>query len=315
MEWTRERVSLTYRLGEIELFSVPLRAIIPAGHTSELSPGAADEPPGDGFAGAKVAVIASCPVDQPLPRLSWRGGSLRYVRSHFPHYYVEIEGDFEGYLRSRNKESRKKMQRAVRRYEESAGGTIPFREYRSPAEVDAFFAAAGAVSSVTYQEKLLNRGLPSHPEFIAKTRALAEQGRFRGYVLFDAAGERPIAYLYAPVVSSERGDVLISDVGGYDPAAADSSPGIVLRYLVLRSLFAEKAMRVYDLGEGEGSHKHRLATHRRECAEVYFFRPSLPNMLIVASHLACEVVSSRAGQLLGTEAKAAVKRALRRLVG
>ena len=34
--WTKQRISLTYRLGEIELFSVPLRALIPASHSTEL---------------------------------------------------------------------------------------------------------------------------------------------------------------------------------------------------------------------------------------------------------------------------------------
>lgn len=316
-EWTKQRVSLTYRLGEVELFKVPLRAVIPATHSTELGPDAAESPPRECLDGngAKVAVISSCPVDQPLPRLAWRDGAVRYVRCHFPHYWVEISGDFETYLKTRNKESRKKMQRAVRRYEERAGGKIPFREYREPGDVDPFFAAARVVSEKTFQERLLNRGLPDTPEFLARTRDLAGRGLFRGFILFDEADQHPVAYLYAPVVPGENGDVLISDIGGYDPGKADSSPGMVLRYLVLRRLFEEKAMRVYDLGEGDGPHKHRLATHRRECAEVYFFRPNLPNMLIVGSHLACELLSLNAGRLLGPRAKAVVKRALRRLGG
>jgi hypothetical protein len=90
---------------------------------------------------------------------------------------------------------------------------------------------------------------------------------------------------------------------------------MVLRYFVLRRLFEEKAVRVYDLGEGEGPHKHRLATHRQECAEVYFFRPNLPNLAIVGSHFACEAISASAGRMLGPRAKGAVKRVIRRLAG
>src|SRR5690606_16907207 len=153
-------------------------------------------------------VLSSCPVTGPLKRISWCEGSLRYVRGHFPHYYLELDGTFDDYLKTWNKQSRKQTRRAVRRYEEQAGGTLPFREYKHPEEVTEFLRIAGELSTRTYQHRLLKRGLPSAQSFLDKTLALANEDRFRGYILNDFENKAPVAFLYAPAVPGLQGDVI-----------------------------------------------------------------------------------------------------------
>jgi hypothetical protein len=74
------------------------------------------------------------------------------------------------------------------------------------------------VSALTYQERLLDAGLPAGPEALERMRALARRDQMRGWLLFVDA--RPISYLYAPA----EGDTLIYAFLGYDPEFAELSP-------------------------------------------------------------------------------------------
>jgi CelD/BcsL family acetyltransferase involved in cellulose biosynthesis len=259
-------------------------------------------------AALSVAVLESCPVAAPLPRLSMRDGVVRYVRCQFPHYYVDVASDYQAYAKER-----RKMMAAVRRYTKRADGKVVFREYSTPEQMPEFLRAAREVASKTFQHKLLRRSV-TDPAFDAQAEQLARDGRLRGHILFDFDGQRPIAYLCAFAIG-DGADILTADTSGYDPDWRDWSPGIVLRALAVARMFDDDAVRIYDLSEGSGEHKQRLATHRRECAEIYFFRASLANLLIFGSHIALETVSSSAGRLLGPRAKTAFKRAVRRLAG
>jgi CelD/BcsL family acetyltransferase involved in cellulose biosynthesis len=158
--------------------------------------------------------------------------------------------------------------------------------------MEKFHAAAREVSSRTYQEKLLDAGLPASEDFREHITRLAEADAARGYVLFHA--RKPIAYVFCPIVN---GTVVYQYVG-FDPDYREQSPGTVLQYVLLESLFAEGKFRLFDFTEGEGPHKELFSTESVACADLYFLRPTPSNVFLVALYVVVSSVSKAAVSLL-----------------
>jgi CelD/BcsL family acetyltransferase involved in cellulose biosynthesis len=124
----------------------------------------------------------------------------------------------------------------------------------------------------------LNSGLPENDEFRQELRELSLLDSMRGYLLYHEA--KPIAYLYCPI----QDDILLYRYLGYDPEFKQWSPGTVLQHIVLEKLFAEGRFRMFDFTEGQGPHKEFFATGNTRCADLYFFRPTLRNLLLLKLH-------------------------------
>ena len=99
----------------------------------------------------------------------------------------------------------------------------------------------------------------------------------RAWLLF-IAGE-PAAYLYCPA----RGDTLIYQYVGHDPAFNDLSPGAVLQMEAFNDLFEEGRFARFDFTEGEGQHKRQYSTGGVACVDLLLLRPSLANRVTTAA--------------------------------
>jgi len=200
------------------------------------------------------------------------GGLHSYRR-----YYIDMAGSYEAYLARFSSKTRSTLGRKRQRLAAQCGGAIDMREYRSPAELEQFLAAALPLSRLTYQARLLDAGLPETPEARAEMMRLADAGRLRAYLLFIA--DRPVSYLYLPV---DRG-VIIYAFLGYDPDCAALSPGTVLQLAALERLFGEGGYRYFDFTEGEGAHKKLFGTHSAAASSFLLLRGSLTNRLLLKS--------------------------------
>jgi CelD/BcsL family acetyltransferase involved in cellulose biosynthesis len=292
-DWTLFQAAIHLQLRSIGLVEAgsPEAKVIPG--EDQLVPGS------QGFA------LRRLPVDEALPRLARFGPFLRYVPLQYQHCYIDLDTSFEDYQKKFSSKTRSTIHRKIRKYTEYCGGTLQWHSYRTPEEVPAFFEMARAVSKLTYQEKLLDAGLPDTPEFMESARKLAASGQLRAYVLFN--GERPVSYLYCPVHDS----VAIYAFLGYDPSYMHLSVGTVLQWLVLEQMFNEGGLRYFDFTEGQSDHKRLFATHQRQCAHVFLVRPTLRNAAIVRGHALIDRFSGWAGQLLD---RYGVKAKLRRLI-
>lgn len=305
--WQERDVPFKFQLSDWTLFQASIRlqprsiGLAEAGDPEAIAIPGEDQllPGSQGFA------LRRLPVDETLPRLARSGPFLRYVPLHYQHCYIDLSTSFEDYQKKFSSKTRSTINRKVRKYTEHCGGTLKWHSYRSPDEVPAFFQLARAVSKLTYQEKLLDAGLPDTPEFMERARALATSGHLRAYVLFD--GEKPVSYLYCPVQDS----VAIYAYLGYDPAYMHLSVGTVLQWLALEEMFNEGGLRYFDFTEGQSDHKRLFATHQRQCANVFLVRPTLRNAAIVRGHALMDSFSVRAGQLLD---RYGVKAKMRRLI-
>lgn len=294
-DWTLFQASIPLQLHSIKLADAenPQALFLPG--EDQLVPGS------QGFA------LRRLPVVETLPRLARCGPFLRYVPLQYQHCYIDLNTSFEEYQKKFSSKTRSTINRKIRKYTEHCGGTLKWHSYRSPDEVAAFFQLARAVSKLTYQEKLLDAGLPDTPEFMERARMLAAKRQMYAYVLFD--GERPVSYLYCPV----QDDVAIYAYLGYDPAYMHLSVGTVLQWLALEQMFNEGGLRYFDFTEGQSDHKRLFATHQRQCANVFLVRPTLRNTAIIRSHALMERFSGWSGQLLDRYGiKAKVRRLIRR---
>lgn len=221
--------------------------------------------------------ITSLPEDRQGAMAYASSGMLPFVRQRYTRYYVDIEGSFDMYVMNLSSNARQGLRRKAKKIAEVSGGELDVRRFRGPDEMEAFHDVARRISMRTYQEKLLGSGLPDSPEFIRAMLGKAAADEVRAWLLH-IAGE-PAAYLYCPA----RGDTLIYEHVGHDPAFNDLSPGAVLQLEALRDIFEEGRWRCFDFTEGEGQHKRQLATGGVACVDLLLLRPSLANRVTMAA--------------------------------
>jgi CelD/BcsL family acetyltransferase involved in cellulose biosynthesis len=265
-----------------------------------LEPPARDLAPGlDGF------LVRSLPVGAPPPTFGRSGQYLVYVSSRYQRFYIDLDEDFGQYLGHFSSKTRSGLKRKVNRLAKYCGRAIDFRVYRSAGEMERFFAVARQVSERSYQERLLDVGMPSEAGFLDHMRQLAAGDEVRGYVVF--VGDQPASYLYLEA----EGRTLLYRYLGFDPAFADLSVGTVLHWCALEHLFAERCFGLLDFTEGEGPQKAQFSTGSVACVNALFLRDSLRNRVLVRSHAWFNAMTERAGALA---ARLGIKATLRRLL-
>lgn len=203
-----------------------------------------------------------------------RRSMAAFVRQRYRRSFARLDQAFDLYFEGFSAKSRSTCRRKLRRFAERSGGTIHVRMFAAEHEILGFYEGARTVSRKSYQERLLDSGLPAGAEALADMRASARAGKLRSWLLYlDGA---PIAYLHAPA----EGDALVYAHLGYDPDFADLSPGTVLQLEAMRMLMAERRFRLFDFTEGEGQHKRLFSTGGIDCVDLLLLRPTLANLAI-----------------------------------
>ena len=279
--------AIDFTLGSRRLLSVPRALATWAFTLEDVLAGTLPPAPPPGPDGLRVL---SAPTAQ-LGTISARfPGFLAGGRQDYRRHYIAMSGSFESYLAGFSGKTRATLRRKARRLAEAPGG-YRVTAHRTPAEVEAFLAAALPLSARTYQARLLDAGLPDTP---AARRAMledAEAGRMRAFLLH--AGGQPVAYLSLPVV----GETLVYAHLGYDPDWALLSPGTVLQMEALEQLFAEARFRWFDFTEGEGAHKAMFGTHWADCTSLIMLEPTLANRILLGARGAFDAGVSGAKSL------------------
>jgi hypothetical protein len=236
------------------------------------------------------------------------GRWLRYVRSKDIHHFVEIQATWEVYFSKFTGKSRQNLRRSVKRFTERQQGATGVELLMAPADMPRFHREALAISEQTYQHKLLKSGLPSGPAFAAHLEKLAHEGRARGYLLRD--GGRAVAYAWC----SMSDDVLKYEIVGYLPECAELSPGTVLLHHIVEDAHQIPNCRFVDFGPGEAAYKSMFANRNVEYVDLYLFRMTALNAVLVGLHRGLAVANEALGRLLESlGVKARIKRLIRAL--
>lgn len=196
-----------------------------------------------------------------------------FVRQTYRRSYASLDESHDQWLAAMSSKGRSNLRRKLRRFADQSGGQLDIRCYRRPGEMAIFHRHARYISRLTYQERLLNCGIPDGGDFLERLESRAIQGSVLGWILF--LDDQPVSYLHAP---AEDG-VLIYDHLGYDPQYASLSPGTVLQAQVMKQLFDEKSFHLFDFTEGEGRHKDFFSTGHVECVDLLLLRRSASNLV------------------------------------
>lgn len=272
--------ALKYQLSDWTVFSATLPLQMSSVKVAErLAPARQPEPPTEPLvAGSQGFLVRALPVAEALSPLDVTGDYLRYVQLQYRHCIIDFQSTFEDYQKKFSSKTRSTINRKIRKYIEHSGGTLSWKTYRTVDELKEFLPLAREVAKNTYQEKLLDAGIPESEWFVREMESLAAHDHVRAYILFDRG--RPVSYLYCPV---EDGTLIYAYLG-YDPDYMKLSVGTVLQWLAVEQMFNEGCFRYFDFTEGESDHKRLFATHEMLCANVLFLRNTFRNRVLAQSH-------------------------------
>jgi hypothetical protein len=294
VDWVEKLLKLKFQLGEITLFSLTFPALVLDKHFTEIP----DDPmvplpPFERYSGAlEVIAMYSHPVKYNMLQLSILPHAIRYIPSQYNRYWVELTGEFDTYLQKFSSKSRNTLTRKLKKFSKFSEGDIVWREFTNPGEFSEFHFLALKVSAKSYQEKLLDCGLPAGDKFLNEMEKLAEQELARGYILYHF--EKPVAYIFCPI----QNNIVFYEYVGHDPDYQKWSPGTMLQYFALKNLFGAEKLRLFDFTEGAGSHKEFFSTNKRFCADIYYFRRTFRNLLLIFLHLGVGSISTNIVKVL-----------------
>jgi Acetyltransferase (GNAT) domain len=234
------------------------------------------------------------PLKAPLPPIIFEKGWIRYAPRQLDHYYTDLNGSFDDYLKKFTGKTRSELRRQLKVFTRFCGDKLDLRMYKTPQELEDFHPVAHSLAARTYQEKLFQGGLPDDEKALAWMRRIAQEDKARGYLLFH--GEATVAYLYLFASTNYIEGAFL----GYDPEYKQWSPGTLLQYLALKDLFDEGRFEFYYWGYGEGQAKNKIffSTGKQLCADIYYLRDTVRNRCTVRLHRATALMSKGTGRLL-----------------
>lgn len=281
--------AIDFTLGARRLASVPRRLSTWSFSLEDVLAGALPEAPLPERDGVRVLSAPTARLGEVAARYP---GFLAGGRQDYRRHYIDMDGSFSDYLARFSGKTRATLRRKAKKLaEEVPGGGYRVTAYRTPAEIEAFLAAALPLSARTYQARLLGAGLPGNAAARAAMLEAAEADRMRAFLLY--AGDAPIAYLALPVV----GATLVYAHLGHDPDWARLSPGTVLQVEALERLFAEGRYRRFDFTEGEGAHKAMFGTHSAACSSLLLLEPTFANRALLGARDAFDAGITQARRL------------------
>jgi len=306
--WRRTSFALPFRLGDLRLFTATFQGLACDQHfTQRPQESVVLARLKELSVDAEVLLLRSQPVTGALKRFEVDDYHIRYVSHVYRRFGVDLTRSFEAYLQHFSPKTRSTFRRKLRRFKNFSGGTIVWQEFRAPEEMALFYEAARTVSRKTYQENLFDLGLPRSERFQRGLIRRASQDLIRAYVLFHK--DTPVSYLFCTVFD----DILLYEYLGYDHKYEKWSPGTLLQYLVFEHLCQSGKYRLFDFGEGEAPHKQFFSTQYLRCADIYYFRRSWRNFLMLSLHAGIDMLSHGIGRGLSLiRAKDSLKKAVRR---
>ena len=306
-KWVTTQVPFKYMLGEIMLFKrnlvlkvQPTEIIyVDKSPAPILSPSEHLEENEAGY------LMRSTPLSTTQPVFFSDDKNIFYTAHIFNRYYIDLQQSFEQYAAKFSSKTRSTIRRKIKKFSNKCGGKVIWKSYRTTDEMANFFHSAREVSSKSYQEKLLDSGLPDSKHFYQTMVNLAKKDQVRGYLLFD--GNRPVAYMYCPV----KDRVLLYQYLGYDPEYVNWSVGTILHWYAFEDIFNEGKFKYFDFTEGQSEHKRLYSTGSLLCGNVYIFPKNINSWFLIRTHYAINKLSKILGDILD---RIGIKSKLRNLI-
>lgn len=192
-----------------------------------------------------------------------------------PTIVAPIGASFDEYMSSKSPKTRSKL-RKLRTFTKS--GALRIERYSHASDVTEFAEGVSRVSALTWQHRLLGSRYRNDEETRARFRDLAERGLLRSYLLWRDA--QPLAYVMGYQFD---GVYYYADIG-FDPQAAECSPGTVLLFMILEDLHVVTPPRELNFGVGDAAYKQRFGKTVGSDETILLLRSGLRIRSLVVSH-------------------------------
>jgi len=199
-DFKQSRQRLKYLIGEFKLFSVHLKFLEYKKHFLQINEAISDiqllrndDPE---IAGV---YFSSFPAKNKIHTLAMERGYIRYSPFQYTRYYIVGDGTFEDYLSNFSSKSRSTLKRKVRKYDSFCNTGDNWKEYRTSEEMEEFYKLARSISEKTYQERLLDSGLPSKDWFKQSVESLAHEDSGQGIHTFSRRKAYRLSLLPGPI--------------------------------------------------------------------------------------------------------------------
>lgn len=262
-----------------------------------------------------IVFLGAVGADTALSRLLAGRSLLRkhyHVLPHGPAYQrrrIRFEGgDYEAYLKSLRKTTRRDFRRSCKKFLAKADGRYEVRRFESPDEAKLFLEHATEISKKTYQWHLLGLGMRDQEDRALHFGNAADRGWFRSYVLY--VDDTPIAFQAGYL---HHGTYYAHDTG-YDPAWAEAHAGRFLLAELFQDLLADdEPLEVFDFLWGDDLLKARLANTEQTERHYYLFPKGLHGASLYYPMRVVNALSSAASAVLQRlRLKTYVRRLIRR---
>jgi hypothetical protein len=228
--------------------------------------------------------LHSSPLIQKFFRFYTQSGPL-------PHPLIRLNGSFAGYMNKFSPKARKNRYREIKRMR--TRGDMQLIRVTKASEIDAFLAAAYAISQKTWQFVRRRWGIGARDIDVVRSEMqfLAQRGWLRSYLL--KCGAVPCSF----IIGQQYGPTFYTASAGVDPAWRSYSAGTVLFLLVLEDLFRENSPQFYDLDD-HLTYKEHFANESYPEAFVWLFRRRAYPLLACSIYRTCNATSKKAGAVL-----------------
>ncbi len=187
------------------------------------------------------------------------------------HWRIILPEKYENFIRNLEYKVRKNLRRAERKLSGNGPGKVRVAKFANREALDPFFEAAESIASKTYQRGL-GVGFRDTPETRELALSHAQNGRFRGYLLF--IGDKAIAFDMGVIYGRD----FFWHYRGYDPAFRTYEPGTNLFLRVVEDLCSEGIVREIDFGLGDADYKRHFCNRSWQEESIYIFGPSLKGL-------------------------------------
>jgi len=209
---------------------------------------------------------------------------------------IQWTGNYESYLASLGKVSRKDMRRAARALFGDASLKSEVRTFRTPAEAEVFLRDGMRVSDKTYQRKDLGLGIFAGGNAERAIRFAASVDGLRACILY--VNGAPVAFEYGFV----WGGICVMKQAGYDPAWAAHQVGAVLFGEFIRGCEQDpRPIRSFDLMPGLSVFKLRTSNERLPVQHFLLFSRSFVGAARFAALGGAMAIAAIGRRVLGRE--------------
>lgn len=293
-QWLSQNVSLKYMLSDITLFVKTLRLRVKQFEVIDPDAPVAEKwmPPLELENDEHGFLLRSQPLAEKQPMQSFKDGFICYVPAQFDRCYIDLSLSFDEYKKKFSSKTRSTIRRKTRKFNDYCNQSMRFEVYKSVDELCTFYQLARPLSQKTYQEKLLDAGLPDSDMFRQEIKDKAQLDQARGYLLWN--GNIPVAYMFCPV----HDEVMLYQYLGFDPEYKQLSVGTILHWFVFEDLFRESKFRFFDFTEGTSEHKQMFSTGSILCGNIFLLKNTFSMRFWVQCHILTEAFSKNFGKLL-----------------